>query len=264
MSCAELFRISATIVADEFIDKYMPEANGDYVKVYLYLLKNHACGVDIAAIAEALHLTEGDVRRAVRYWEERGILCPDECVQDIQAMPAAAGTVPDTVRDNIVCGGSVLETEEVPAQAISEADALRSRYRRTEGKAVLNKLNSDDEFVQLLFIVQKYRSKILTESEQEVIAYLYDGLKLPCEVIDYLVAYCVETGHNSMRYIEKTGLDWATAGISDAKAARRRTEEFEKLKNKKTVKTRARKTRQGITRETNLDDLVKTRLLQNL
>ena len=31
------FEIHATLVADEFIDTYMASANGEYVKVYLYI-----------------------------------------------------------------------------------------------------------------------------------------------------------------------------------------------------------------------------------
>ena len=32
------FEVNATMVANEFIDRYMAVANGEYVKVYLYLL----------------------------------------------------------------------------------------------------------------------------------------------------------------------------------------------------------------------------------
>ena len=31
--------VRATLVADEFIDTYMAAANGEYVKVYLYMLR---------------------------------------------------------------------------------------------------------------------------------------------------------------------------------------------------------------------------------
>ena len=78
MSYTDLFQIDATVVANEFLDKYMPKANGDYVKVYLYLLKNRVNGIDVETIAEHLQLTEGDVRRAIRYWEEQGIVSVGE------------------------------------------------------------------------------------------------------------------------------------------------------------------------------------------
>lgn len=36
------FEVNATMVANEFIDRYMAVANGEYVKVYLYLLSRRA------------------------------------------------------------------------------------------------------------------------------------------------------------------------------------------------------------------------------
>ena len=35
------FGVEATLVANEFIDRYMADANGEYVKVYLYLSLIH-------------------------------------------------------------------------------------------------------------------------------------------------------------------------------------------------------------------------------
>ena len=41
-----------TVITNEFIDEYMPTANGEYVKVYLYLLRHEERPVEIAEIAE--------------------------------------------------------------------------------------------------------------------------------------------------------------------------------------------------------------------
>ena len=43
--------IHATLVADEFIDTYMASANGEYVKVYLYMLRHRNEPVELSAIA---------------------------------------------------------------------------------------------------------------------------------------------------------------------------------------------------------------------
>ena len=47
-----------TLVPNEFIDYYMPRANGAFVKVYLYLLRcltAPEAGFGIGAIADAIH-----------------------------------------------------------------------------------------------------------------------------------------------------------------------------------------------------------------
>mgnify|MGYP000479573864 CR=1 FL=1 len=43
---------SFTTVSDIFIDQYMPKANGEFVKVYLYLLRATGSGAGIATISE--------------------------------------------------------------------------------------------------------------------------------------------------------------------------------------------------------------------
>ena len=63
-----------TPVADAFIDNYMAAANGEYVKVFLYLLRHAQEELTIPKIADALNHTESDVKRALSYWEDAGLL----------------------------------------------------------------------------------------------------------------------------------------------------------------------------------------------
>ena len=67
----------ATMLPDDFIDYYMPRANGDFVKIYLFLLRSvHAQtpAPTISSLADVFRLTERDVDRALRYWQEAGLL----------------------------------------------------------------------------------------------------------------------------------------------------------------------------------------------
>ena len=69
------FEVNATMVANEFIDRYMAVANGEYVKVYLYLLRHDGREITVGEIADALNHTESDVKRAIAsgfvwaYWK---------------------------------------------------------------------------------------------------------------------------------------------------------------------------------------------------
>ena len=73
MNWKDRWSIGATMVADAFIDEYMAGANGEYVKVYLYILRHQGEELTVESIADALDHTESDVRRAVSYWEKLGI-----------------------------------------------------------------------------------------------------------------------------------------------------------------------------------------------
>ncbi len=68
---------AVTAVSNTFIDEYMGTASGEYVKVYLYLLRHDGENVEIPDIADALNHTEADVRRALAYWERAGVLAPE-------------------------------------------------------------------------------------------------------------------------------------------------------------------------------------------
>ncbi len=71
------FQTNATLIANDFIDDYMVQANGEFVKVYLFLLRHldDPCQtLTIPMIADCLNNTEKDILRAFRYWESVSLL----------------------------------------------------------------------------------------------------------------------------------------------------------------------------------------------
>lgn len=65
-----------TTLSNEFIDRYMPRANGTYVKIYIYLLRVMYSDkeLSISYIAELFDETEKDILRALKYWEGKQLL----------------------------------------------------------------------------------------------------------------------------------------------------------------------------------------------
>ncbi|MBU3874295.1 DnaD domain protein [Faecalicatena sp. AGMB00832] len=71
------FQTNVTLIANDFIDNYMINANGEFIKVYLFLLRHlddPCSNLTITTIADCLNNTENDVLRAFRYWESEGLL----------------------------------------------------------------------------------------------------------------------------------------------------------------------------------------------
>ena len=105
---------SFTTVSDIFIDQYMPKANGEFVKVYLYLLRATGSGAGIATISEiADHFsnTEADIIRALNYWASEGILQLQSgadgqimginlCSLSVSGMQAAQSNIQSAVANN--------------------------------------------------------------------------------------------------------------------------------------------------------------------
>lgn len=68
---------SATSVSNVFIDEYMSDANGEFVKIYLYLLRMMNApdtAFSLSSIADKFEHTEKDVKRALCYWERMHLL----------------------------------------------------------------------------------------------------------------------------------------------------------------------------------------------
>lgn len=66
-----------TVLSNFFIDHFMPEANGEFVKVYIYLLRmlgNPGSSFGLTQMADSFLCTEGDILRALKYWESKNLL----------------------------------------------------------------------------------------------------------------------------------------------------------------------------------------------
>lgn len=348
------FQVNGTTIDNVFIDRLMPDAPGEYLKVYLYLLRHQAEQPEIGRIADALDHTEADVRRALRYWEQVGALMAgkeagpetgqdgqtrtrrerhqaSEQVRDAgrealwqpvegrgesgqglggmsgQASPGfvaetvssgkmiraarkagdvsarepemtvdfvpgsavtglvdsgvpadfAAGTVDSGVSADFAMGtgdsamgtvDSAMGTVDsgvsadfaagtvdsgVSADFVAGAassgtvtgggaagKASRRVARPAYSQEQVNRLSQDEDFAQLLYIAQKYMNKAFTQRECEVFAYLYDGLHMSQELLEYLVEHCVQGGHTSIRYIETVGLSWHEKGLRTVEEAK--------------------------------------------
>ena len=67
---------SFTLLSNCFIDNYIKDANDVQLKVYICLLRRAAAsmGTGMNDLVEFLNYSEKDVVRALRYWENKGLL----------------------------------------------------------------------------------------------------------------------------------------------------------------------------------------------
>ncbi len=89
-----------------------------------------------------------------------------------------------------------------------------------EEESLSAQLENDEEFSQLLYIAQRYLNRIFTPRDVDIFANLYEGLHLSAEMLEYLVEYCVQNGHTSVRYIEAVGMNWHEKGFQTVEEAK--------------------------------------------
>ena len=215
------YPVDVTLLPNVFLDTYMPSANGEFVKIYLYLLRMAGRNADfsLAAVADALSCTEADVRRALRYWERTGLLLISG--DPSGEMDGISLCMPEAEKPSKV----PVSTEKEPSRAAAkESDIPRSTITARR----IDELRESEEIQELLFIAQQYIGHPLNRTELEKILYFYDDLHFPAELIDYLIEYCSNGGHNSIHYIEKVALSWHDEGIRTVEAARQQAKSFNK------------------------------------
>lgn len=132
------------------------------------------------------------------------------------------GSVKGNAAGTVTCvEADTPEKGPMAPKAPEPAPVKKAEPRPVYSPEQISGLAGDEDFSQLLYIAQKYMNKVFTQRECEVFAYLYDGLHMTAELLEYVVEYCVQGGHTSIRYIETVAINWHESGlktVEDAKA----------------------------------------------
>lgn len=224
-----------------FLDSYMGDANGEFVKVYLYLLRcmngaSTGTGTSLSDIADRLNLTEKDIIRALRYWNKNDVL---NVVFDSQTGEPASITVLALDSDNNSAAAiaqipdSIYDSGAETAAALNDspADKPSAPAAAAYSAAQLRLFREQEDIKQLLYIIEKYIGKPLTTSDINKILYFRESLKFTPELIEYLVEYCVSNQHSSLYYMEKVALAWYDRGISSVEEAKNSSSIYVKRNN---------------------------------
>ena len=67
---------SSTSLPDIFFTEYLPEANGDYLKVYLYILflSKYDKDIKLNDLSKKLNLSFKVIQDAMKYWEDQNVI----------------------------------------------------------------------------------------------------------------------------------------------------------------------------------------------
>lgn len=186
---------NTTVLENEFIDRHMIKANGEYVKVYLLLLRHlndPSAPLTVSEIADLLDVTEKDVIRALNYWKKQGLLEYEACEE-----PA-----------------HTTETSSSPTAS------LQGTQEHLSDVPDIRQYKSRKEFKELLFVAEQYLGKTLSATDIDAITYFYETLEMSADLIEYLIEYCVENGHKSIHYIQKVALSWHRQDIKTVEQAK--------------------------------------------
>lgn len=215
--------IHMTQVPNQFIDTYMPQANGSFVKVYLYLLRQMGESSPVLTIeemADRLSNTEADILRALRYWEKQGILSLDEADGQIEAITLLPLSDEKTEQaDTQTPAFSVSSQNSTIQEQRSQASEIELPIRHTYSPLQAEALKKDTEIESCLSTIEALLGTTLGDQHMQLILYLMSDLGFSLELVVTLYETALSRGKSKPRYIEAIALNWAKKGIHTAKEA---------------------------------------------
>ncbi|MFR9297288.1 MAG: DnaD domain protein [Aedoeadaptatus pacaensis] len=186
------FDLGDTPVENIFLNDYMPQADGEFVKVYLaglQLALNGGEG-DHRSLADRLNLLETDVKRAWEYWETEGIV--------------------EKIYEGESYGIRFLRLKELYTKEVYSPQQTKSDFvRRLE----------DTEMANLFSRVEYYMRKQVPYQQKLDIAAWREVYNMTPEMILEAFRYGTEEKNKrSVPYIEGIVRNWADANVRTPEA----------------------------------------------
>lgn len=222
-----------TVISNAFIEHFMLDANGSYVKVYLYLSKCiQSGGIDISIpfLADKTDSTERDIIRALQHWEKKGLikitldnvteqissiqmLNPD----DVYQASKSASYIDDTAED-------IASTSQIPfSSKEKKSDSVNSVSVSAEQR---KELAANQDFQFALQAIQSFLERPFKSNEIELISYLYGTLHFSSELLIHLYDYCISLGKSNSNYIQAVALSWHEQGVKSPEDAKKVTTDY--------------------------------------
>ena len=173
----------ALVIPGAALERCLKEANESQLKIYLYLLKNGSQNPTVSSIADYFNYSEQDVKRALRFWNEK------------------------TTTPKNPTGGNIVEFSGRPVYT----------------KEKIARFMDQPDVSQLMFVAEQYVGRPIKPDEVTVILYIYDALGFPADLVEYLLEYCISNNKKSFRSIESVATEWKEAGVSTLSAAKKLT-----------------------------------------
>ncbi|WP_179117762.1 DnaD domain protein [Clostridium sp. BL-8] len=182
--------LNFTPVSNVFIERYMPQARGEFVKTYLLMLKHNISGelgVSSSILASSLNLLESDIMNALNYWNDQGVIK----LTQIDKMG----------NFNV----EFMELAEETFKTINQVDLLEA----------LDSSNTKDMFKDIEMLL----ARPLSPNEMSTYLNWQKEFGFSSELILILMEYCISKGKSDSRYIEKVALSWHDQKIATIEQA---------------------------------------------
>lgn len=179
-SLSAVFTLPSSVV-----DNFLKFSNAEHIKVLLYIMRNMSALIEEKDIAAACGVSENDVKEALLYWADSGILLPKD------------------------------------APVVAPKDTKKQSATKTEKPTRLDvaRRGDDPKIRYLLRETQMKFARNLKSNESSTLVWLYDDQGLDVSLILLIVEYAVRHSKANIRFIESTAVSWVEKGIDNIELA---------------------------------------------
>ena len=212
-----------TKVENLFISEYLPDAPGDYVKVFLIGLMHAQYDIEPnrSEVAMTLKLSEEEIAEAWIYWESRGL------VRIMREKDSNNEDVNHIVFQSKIeeLYGKVAEPQQAaPAAAEEPAEEDLPIYVSIDDMEFDDVINNKLVDKRLRELYDKYQITTGRTISRQEISKIEDAIKvygIEPEIFDFAIDYCADLEKYSIDYIFKVALRWTEDGCRTVEEAKR-------------------------------------------
>lgn len=228
-----------TRIPNSFICDYMPSANGNFVKLYLYLMM--ACQqpaatreLSVPSLADCMECTENDILRALHYWQREELLILKEENGEILGIvlrepfsgsnPASAATVENAAESTVADTDMPSERFSVPAPLAQSEHPIPDKQNYTPLQA--EALMKDQEIDRAISAVEQLLGEPVSPAHLQMILYFMCDIGFSAPLLITLYETAIHKGKKKPNYIEAIGISWAKKGIETPEQAQEESSSF--------------------------------------
>lgn len=211
-----LYGSNVTIISNEFLDKYLADADPIYIKVLLfYLWKGLKGGYTISEVSDEIDLPEDKIEMALKYWIRKKLMKKDCLIKD-------------------------KTNKESQKEKTTNLVDFQTKKNELINK---NRKSYDEIESDLLFQAELLLGQTMSERQQALIAKCYNEYGFDEGLIQFLLEYCAKKDQRNAKYMSAVAESWYEQKIKTIDDAKKFTESFEqkagsKLKKKTKVISR--------------------------
>lgn len=195
--------LQITPVPSFFIENYMCKKNAIYCVIYIYLYKKYCerdHNISIDSLAKKFDMDKLEIINCLDYWMGKKLIeyknHEDVLFLKFIFFGFNEGENKNNISDNL--------------------NYINFAKKNFAARSLFN-------------FAQNMLGKYLDYKEMKILLGLHNDLKLPFDVIKFLISYCVKNGKKNINYIEKVGISWADEKIFDLKTAKEKAYEKNNL-----------------------------------